>query len=250
MQAYFVLVRRELGAQFVSLTGYVVIAAVVFLIGLTFVGMLQALNTVPISSPITEMFFDTFSFWLILLVSVPIITMRSFAQEKHSGTFETLMTTSVSDLQVVLAKFSGAFVFYGLMWLPVVALVFILRHYTRESMALDLGSLGVTFLGVLLLGMLFISLGCLTSSITRSQMMAAMLCFVAGISLFLMSFLSYALPPQAGWSSVALNHVNLVEHMRDFSRGILDTRQVLFYVSTTCFFLFLTLKVVESRRWR
>ena len=81
-------------------------------------------------------------------------------------------------------------------------------------------------------------------------MVAAMLAFVAGISLFLLSFLAHALPPQLGWVSAAFAHINMLDHMRDFSRGIVDTRQPVYYLTMTFLCLYLTLKVVESRRWK
>ena len=83
--------------------------------------------------PVTELFYATPFFWLILLLAAPVITMRLFAQEKFSGTFETLMTTPVSDLQVVLAKFTAALLFYLVMWLPLLACMFVVRHYTQRS---------------------------------------------------------------------------------------------------------------------
>jgi ABC-2 type transport system permease protein len=250
MQAYLTLVRRELSSHFLSWSAYVVIAAMTFLVGLGFVGIIEALNTSPLTVTITEMFQDSFSFWLVLLMAVPVITMRTFAHEKYSGTFETLMTTPVSERQVVLAKFTGAWLFYAIMWLPLLAFVAVLRHYTREPGLLDGGALATTFAGILLAGMLYIALGCLASSLTRSQTIAAILSFVAGISLFLLGFLAYAVASHLGWLGQALTHINMIEHVRDFARGIIDTRQVVFYLTGTFLFLFLTHKVIESRRWK
>src|SRR5207245_7476711 len=95
MRAYLTLVRRELGGFFVSLTGYAVIASVLLLLGLSFTGMLSALNDDPhgLVAPLTEVFYRTYYFWWILVFTAPVITMRSFAFEKWSGTYETLMTT-------------------------------------------------------------------------------------------------------------------------------------------------------------
>ena len=115
MRAYWTLVRRELAGFFLSLSGYVIIAAALVLMGLSFVVILEKLQK-PTIIPVTELFYITPFFWLILLLTTPVITMRLFALEKFSGTFETLMTTPVSDLQVVAAKFTAALVFYVLMW--------------------------------------------------------------------------------------------------------------------------------------
>jgi len=250
MRTYRTLVRRELGSYFVSWTGYVVIGVVVFLFGLCFSLMLQNLNTEKTEQPLMELFYNSYFFWLIMLLASPVITMRSFAHEKFSGTFETLMTTPVSDLEVVLAKFTASMIFFLLTWSPLLACVFIVRHFSNDPNVLDFGTLVSTFLGVALLGGLFISMGCFASSLTRSQIIAAMFSFALGISLFLLSFLSYAMTGEAGWMQKLFAHLSLIEHMRDFARGVVDIRPLVFYVSLTTFFLFLTLKTVESRRWK
>lgn len=250
MQAYWTLVRRELGAAFLSWTGYVVISAVVFLLGLSFVNVLTALNNEPQEQPLTELFYATYYFWLILLLATPVITMRSFALEKSSGTFETLMTTPVSDTQVVFAKFTGALIFYSLMWLPLAVCVYIVRRYSNDPSALDFGTVFSTALGILLLGCVYVSLGCFASSLTRNQIIAAMISFVVGISLWLLSFLSYAFQGDTSWTARIFAHVSLIEHMRDFARGVIDSRAVVLDLSLTGLFLFLTHRAVESRRWK
>src|SRR5581483_816021 len=226
MQAYLTLTRRELAGFFVSLTGYVIIAATVFLMGLSFVALLLQLQGEPSPEPVTQVYYSTLYFWLILLVAAPVITMRLFALEKYSGTFETLMTTPVSDLQVVLAKFTAAMVFYLVMWLPLLAYILILRHYTRDAEALDWGLIGGTFLGIALLGGLFMSLGCFASALTRTQIIAAMISFTLGFTLFLLSFLPGHLPLTAGWVGTILSYFALADHMNDFARGLVNTRYV------------------------
>ncbi|HEX3798892.1 MAG TPA: ABC transporter permease subunit [Verrucomicrobiae bacterium] len=250
MQAYLTLTRRELGSLFVSITGYIIIAGAVFLLGLSFVDLLDLLQGEATPAPVTQLFYSTGYFWEILLLAAPVITMRLFALEKSSGTFETLMTTPVSDLQVVLAKFSAAMVFYMLMWLPSLLCILILRHYVSRTDVFDPGLIASTFLGILLLGGLFMSLGCFASSLTGSQIVAAMISFVLGYTLFLLSYLPGHLPLASGWQAALVAHVALFDHMNDFARGVVDTRHVVFYVTVTGLFLFLTLRVVESRRWK
>jgi ABC-2 type transport system permease protein len=250
MQAWWTLARRELGGHFTSWTGYVVIAVVVFLLGLCFVQLLHALNQEPMTATLTETFFNTLYFWVIVLMTAPVITMRTFAMEKSTGTFETLMTAPVGDVQVVLAKFAGSLAFYTLMWLPLAGSFLVLRRYTSVEASLDPNAMGATFLGIFLVGMLFMSLGVFASALTRSQMVAAMTTLALGLSLFLLSFLGLALPEQPGWASAVLAHINSLDHMRDFSRGTVDTRHITYYASLTFTFLYLTVKVVESRRWK
>jgi ABC-2 type transport system permease protein len=250
MQTYLTLVRRELAGFFVSMTGYVIIASAMFLMGLSFVILMVKLQSEPTSMPMTEVFYATPFFWLILLLAAPVITMRLFALEKFTGTFETLMTTPVSDLQVVLAKFTAAMMVYALMWLPQLGCVLILRYYTTDPGALDVRAIGTTYLGIFLLGGLFMSLGCFASALTRSQIIAAMISLAVGITFFSLSFLGNQLSVEIGWQMQILNHLAIFFHMPDFARGIIDTRPVVLYVSLTIWFLFLTLRVVESRRWR
>jgi ABC-2 type transport system permease protein len=241
VKIFWTLLRRELSAFFFSLTGYVIIAAVTLLVGLSFVVLIAGLGNDPFTAQVTEMFYATFYFWLILLLVTPVITMRLFALEKASGTFETLMTTP---------KFAAAIIFYMVTWLPMLACLFIVRHFTNQPGALDAGTVGGMYLGIFLTGCLFLSLGCFASAVSQSQMAAAMISFVLGVSLFSLGFLAKSIPVTAQWQAQALSYFNLFDQMNDLARGVLDTRTVLFYVSASLFFLFLTLRVVESRRWK
>ena len=249
MRAYWTLTRRELAGFLLSPGGYIIIAAALFLMGLSFVVILDMLQE-PTPMPVTELFYETPFFWLILLLTTPVITMRLFALEKFSGTFETLMTTPVSDFQVVAAKFTAGIVFYALMWLPLLGCLLVVRHYTNDSAALDGGVVAGAFLGILLLGGLFVSAGCCASALTRSQVIAAMISLVFGASVFLLSYLASQLPAQDNWQTQVLSWFDLFGRMRDFARGVVDTRPVVLLVSLTLFFLFLTLRVVEGRRWK
>jgi len=250
MQAYWTLTRRELAGYFLSLTGYVIIAAALFLLGFSFVVLLVNLQQETTPMPITELFYMTPFFWFILLLSTPVITMRLFALEKFSGTFETLMTAPVTDVQVVLAKFTSGVVFYIVMWLPLLACLFVVRHYASDPSALELGTVAGTFLGIFFLGCLFISIGCCASALTRSQVTAAMISLVFGGGLFLIGVLAYHVPLHATWQTEVLASLSFFEQMHDFARGVVDTRPIVLYLTLTLFFLFLTLRVVESRRWK
>jgi ABC-2 type transport system permease protein len=250
VKIFWTLLRRELAAFFFSLTGYIVIAAVTLLIGASFVLLIQSLGSETFPMPVTELFFNSFLFWIILILVAPVITMRLFALEKAAGTYETLMTTPVGDLQVVAAKFTAALIFYAVMWLPTVACLFVVRHFTNQPGALDAGTLGGTCLGIFLSGCLFLSLGCFASSLTRSQVVAAVVSFVPGVSLFILAYLARAVPASTQWPTQVLSYFGLFDQMDDFTRGVVDTRVVVFYASLTLLFLFLTLRAVESRRWK
>jgi ABC-2 type transport system permease protein len=250
MKIFWTLARRELAAFFFSITGYVVIAAVTFLIGSSFVMLIRNLGGDPFSLPVTELFFNSMLFWIVVILVTPVITMRLFALEKASGTYETLMTTPVRDLQVVAAKFTAAVVFYMVMWLPTLACLFIVAHFTHQTNALDAGMVGGMYLGIFLSGCLFLAMGCFTSSLTRSQVVAAMISLAAGVLLLIVAYLAQVIPATEQWPAQLLLYFNLFKQMDDFTRGVVDMGTVIFYVSLTFFFLFLTLRVVESRRWK
>jgi len=249
MRAFITLMRRELAAYFVSVTGYVIIAATTFLVGLGFVVLLDKLGNRPWPMPVTELFYLTHFFWFIVLLAGPVITMRLFALEKFSGTFETLMTTPVRDTSVVLAKFSAALIFYFVMWLPMLGCLFTVQHYARQSGALEPGTLGSLYLGIMLFGAWYLSLGCLASALTRSQMVAAMVTLAMGVSLFALAFLADKVPAGAPWHAHIMSRFALFDQMHEFARGVVDTRTVVVYASLTGLFLYLTLRAVERRRW-
>ncbi len=250
MSVFFALMRRELGAYFNSLTGYVVIAAVLLLSGFSLVDLIERIRQMPYDAPVTELFYQTTYFWLIVLLSAPVITMRSFAAEKATGTYEALMTTPVGDWQVVLAKYAGALAFYLLTWLPFVGVLFSLRQITGEAALFEPVIVAVTFLGIALVGSLFMALGCFASSLTRSDIIAAMVSFLFGIGLWMLGYRPEVSGVVPAWAVPALEHMSMTRHMEDFSRGLVVGRHVVFYVSATVLFLFLTHRVVQSRRWK
>lgn len=250
MQGFVTLVRREIGGYFNSLTGYVVLAVVLLLIGMSFAEIVAGLNGQPSTLPVTQIYYQTVYFWLILLLASPVITMRSFALEKDLGTFETLMTAPVSDRQVVGAKFLGTLIFYVIIFQPLLVCVLVLRYFGGAHEAFDYGLLASTALGILLLGCLYMSMGIFASSLTRSQVTAAMISFAFGLTLFVLSFANLGETSTSPALRELLAVINLRDYMEAFAAGIIDTRGIVLLLSLTALFLFLTLRVVESRRWK
>ncbi|MFM7818318.1 MAG: ABC transporter permease [Verrucomicrobiota bacterium] len=250
MRVFMALVRRELAGAFNALTGWVVMAATALLTGISIVDLVTKLSDRPTDSPVTELFYQSAYFWVILLVVSPVITMRTFAAEKSSGTYEALMTTPVGDWQVVLAKYTGSMLFFGLVWLPLFGVLLILRQVTGEVGLLDPGSTAGAFLGVMLIGSVYMALGCFASSMTRSQIIAAMVSFLLGIGLWIVSLRPVSTNVGDGRWARLLDEMSLLRHMDDFARGILDSRHIVFHLTMTLLFLFLTQRVVESRRWK
>ena len=250
MSVFCALVRRELSAFFQGPTGFIIIAAVMFLIGLGFLVVLSGLNGEATPMPVTQVFYGTYFFWVILLLIAPVITMRSFAMERASGTYESLMTAPVGDWQVVLSKFAGALIFYMILWVPLLICSVVVRFYVGESAVLGLGTMFTSALGILMVGCLYMSIGCFTSALTRNQAVAAVSGFALGAALFFTGFFSYFAGDRTDWLSQLARHISLANHMESFTRGVIDLGAIVFFLSLTGLFLYLTHKVVESRRWK
>ena len=242
------LLKRELGFYLTTLTGYVILSMVMFLIGLSLLTVILAYNGRAMDAPLTEAFYATPFFWFIVLLACPAITMRSFAHEKSTGTYEALMTTPVSNLQIVFSKFLASWIFYGLMWLPLWGFMVWLGQFFNDPEYLDAGIVGGTALGVMLIGGLFLAIGCLASVATKSQLIAAMLALTLEMVLFMLSFVIELLPDQSGWQATLFGHICLFDHMGDFVRGIINGSHLIFYFTGTGLFLFLTWRWVESRK--
>lgn len=250
MAVFLALVRRELGVAFNSLTGYVVIAVVLLLSGFSLVDIITKLNGGREAGPVVGLFYRSLYFWLILLPLPAVITMRSFAAERLSGTYESLMTTPVGDWQVVLAKYAGAMVFYALAWLPLLAVLAVLRQVTHQEAFLELRATVGAYLGIGLIGSLFIAMGCFASALTRSQLVACMLSFLMTMGLWVIGLGPAISEGADATASRLLTHVSVLRHMDDFAAGILDSRHIVFHLTGTLLFLFFTVRVVESRRWK
>ena len=250
MSVFRALVRRELSAFFQGPTGFIIIAAVMFLIGLGFLVVLSGLNGEATPLPVTQVFYGTYFFWVILLLIAPVITMRSFAMERASGTYESLMTAPVGDWQVVLSKFAGALIFYMILWVPLLICSIVVRFYVGESAVLGLGTMFTSALGILMVGCLYMSIGCFASALTRNQAVAAVSGFALGAALFFTGFFSYFAGDRTDWLSQLARYISLANHMESFTRGVIDLGAIVFFLSLTGLFLYLTHKVVESRRWK
>ena len=160
------------------------------------------------------------------------------------------MTAPVRDLQVVLAKFFGALVFYIALWLPTLLYFAIFQKITQQPAANSAGAYGGSYLMVLLLGMFYLSVGCLASVLTKNQIVAAIISFCAITLLFFLGLIQYILLDVSGGMRDWLGYVSAIEHMATYSRGIIDTRPVVLYLSMTALMLALTYQAFQSRKWR
>jgi ABC-2 type transport system permease protein len=171
------------------------------------------------------------------------ITMRTYAEEKRSGTMELLLTSPLTDLQIILGKFFGAMTLYAAM-LAVTALHFSLLFFFGQP---EWKPVVTAYVGLLLMGGCFVSVGMLISSLTRNQIVAGMLTFGVFLLLWIIDWIGNFTGPNV---EVLVNYLSITQHFDDFAKGVLDTRHFVYYLSFITFGLFLTSKSVDSERWR
>lgn len=246
MKALWAIVRRELIAYFSSPLAYIVVAAFLLLQGALFALIIGYLSQPGQSSlSILQAFFGgTIFFWFFLVVA-PLITMRLVAEERRSGTIEVLLTSPVTEAQVIVGKFAAALVFYLVLWAPTVVYVLMVK----SQAAVDWGAVAASYLGVALFGALFVSLGLFASTLTRNQIIAAVIAFTGLIILFGLPLLRGLLTSSTALAAI-VDHADLWQHMADYSKGIVDTRAVVYELSLTGLFLFLSTKSLELAKWR
>ncbi|WP_428937545.1 ABC transporter permease [Fontivita pretiosa] len=182
--------------------------------------------------------------WLLVIV-IPLLCMGLLAQEWSTGTIETLMTAPVGETDVVVGKFLGSLGFFIVLLLPTLLYVAMLRLYARP----DIGPILSGYLGILLVGALFIAVGLFCSSLTRSQVVAAVSCAAV---LFVITIVPWWASAKAALSPFwrRVSDQGVFTRYTDFSKGVIDTGNLVFFIAATVVFLFLTVKVLESRRWK
>lgn len=248
MSAFSALLKREVAGYFIAPTAYVLMTIFLAImgLGLTYIVSLHAMSSVSVYVVLRGLYAAWA--WLAVLMVVPVLTMRSFADERRSGTIETLLTAPVTDWEVVLAKFFGAVIVYLLMWLPTGSYAWILNLISHSAAPIDGGALFGAYLGGLMVGMWFLSIGLFCSACTSNVIVASVSCF-AMITTIMLLGLMHAATSLDGLKQVSA-YYSSVEHMLQFARGIVDTRSIVFYVSSTAVVLFATVRVVEARRWQ
>jgi len=238
MRQAIVIARRELSSYFYSPMAYVAMALFLLVAGFLFMR-----DFVP-GQPVGMRTIFDWMVWLLVLI-VPMLSMGLLAQEWSNGTIETLMTAPVDETAVVLGKFLGALALFVLLLTPTLVYVGMLGLYGQP----DLGPIFSGYLGVLLVGALFFAIGLFCSAWTRSQVVAA----VSAVAiLFAVTIAPWWAGRQAtlatAWRTVADQGV--YTRYTDFSKGVLDSGDVVFFIAATAVFLFATVKVMESRRWK
>lgn len=250
MSTFFTLLGREVKSFFYSPIAYVVMFFFLIATGFNFYSGVSFLNQSPSEVTVVEAAFNTVLFWFPFVLIFPLITMRTYADEFRMGTIETLATAPVSDWQIVLAKFFGGLIFYVLLWAPSFLYFVAFQEITGKQAAMAAGAFGGSYLLLLLIGAFYVALGCLASALTNEQINAAVMTFVAIFGFFVTGLLGFILNSPSQSVRDVISYFSAVEHMADFSRGLIDSRPLVWYLSMTVFVLFINLQVLQYRKWK
>lgn len=228
--------RRELRGYFTSPVGYIFLGVFYAVSGFFFYSSSISAGSTDLSQLFVMLYFA-------LLLLVPILTMRSFSEEKKQKTEQCILTAPVSLFGIVFGKFLGAFVVYliGISCTAVYAVV--VSFFASPDWNVVLGNI----LGLVLLGASFIALGILVSSLTENQMVSAILSMVLILALYILQVVANYV--NTDWIAKVLSSVAFSYRYQTFTSGILDLSNVLFFVSAVVIFMFLTVRVLEKRRW-
>jgi ABC-2 type transport system permease protein len=180
---------------------------------------------------------------VLVLFLLPMVTMRTYSEEKRSGTIELLLTSPLKDLEIILGKFIGAVGLYAALLLVTLFYIAILFVYGDPEWKPIVSG----YFGLLLLGSCFIAMGLFISSTTKNQMVAGAATFIVALMFWIVSWMADSSGPTA---AAVLRYLSITEHFDDFGKGVIDTKHIVFYLSFIAFGLFLTLRSVDSERWR
>lgn len=249
MKTFLTLLGREVKSFFYSPIAYVVLFFFLLLSGVNFYFQIRMMNGIPIEITVVQAFFSTAIFWFPFVLSFPLITMRSYSEEFRMGTFETLTTAPVRDTQVVLAKFCGVLIFYCILWSPTLCSFAAFQYITGKAAVAAAGAYAGTYLLLFLIGCFYSAVGCLSSSFTKDQIIAATIAFTVTTILLLTGFIPEIFDITAPAIKDLFSYISAVQHMQDFSKGIIDSRNIVWYLSMTALTMFFTLQVFQARKW-
>jgi len=248
MRHFLTILSHEVRMLLVSPSTYV--AAVVFLtvMGMTFTTLLESYIEPQEASPAT-LFFRFF--FVPVLVMVPLLTMKSISEERRLGTLETLLTTPVTTFEVVVGKFAAAYLLYISLWGATGGFFYILRRFAQDPRLLDFGPLFGGYLFIAVSGLFFVAIGIFASSLSRNQAVAGIL----SCSMLFVLILGFYFAQSWGFLNhdalqpvkLVLQYADVFRHLEDFTQGIVDMRQILFYVSGATLALIFSILGVEAK---
>jgi ABC-2 type transport system permease protein len=249
------IVKKELRLYFTSPIAYVIIAVFFFLSGLFFWSIFDYFGRASMQSMMNPQFARDLNvtdgvfrpllsnITVILLLLMPMVTMRLFAEERRSGTIELLLTYPVRDGAVLVGKYLAALALYAVMLAGTLVFPATIYYFAR----LDPGPLLTGYVGLLLLGGTFLAVGLFVSSLTENQIIAAIGTFGTLLALWIVGWSADSVG--GTWGRV-LAHLSIIEHFDSFAKGVLDTKDAIYYLNVTILALFLSLRSLEARRWK
>ncbi|HTW24325.1 MAG TPA: ABC transporter permease subunit [Candidatus Baltobacteraceae bacterium] len=256
MRSVYAIYRKEMGHYFVSPVAYVVVAVFLIVAGFFFrlyMGLandqamemaMQGMGSgMDVPAEVLRAFFGLIS--TLILFLAPMLTMGVYAEERRRGTMELLMTSPITEFQIVLGKFLATLTLFVIMLFPTALYVAYMCFHTDPKMQWALVLTG--YLGALLLGASLLAIGSFISSLTESQLIAVVLSFGAILILWVLDFVVRGSDSVAG---TVLQYISVIHHYDDFTRGVIDTSSLIYYVSVPILFLFLTVRSIDSIRWR
>jgi len=259
MRSFYAIYRKEMGHYFVSPIAYVFIGLFLILcafffnlilgdiIQRSFEMEMQSMRygmppEMDVPGVVMRSFFGILS--TLILFITPILTMGVFAEERKRGTIELLMTSPVKESEIVLGKFFASLTLFTIMLLPTAS--YMVFMYFRSEPRPPWTMLLAGYAGVLLLGGSLLAIGTFISSLTENQIISAILTFAAILMIWVLNFGSNA----TGATGEVLSYLSVIHHYEDFTRGVVDTSSLIYYVSFIFLFIFLTVRSVDSMRWR
>jgi ABC-2 type transport system permease protein len=260
MKGILAVYRREIGSYFVSPIAYIVVGVfllvtgyffsniLAFFIERSFMAQMQAQRfgappEMDVPGMVIRNFFGVVS--TVILFMIPMLTMGVYAEERKRGTMELLMTSPLTELQIVLGKYLAALSLFVLMLAPTFVYQAIMANYSEPGLPWRV--LLSSYLGVLLLGAVLVALGSFISALTESQIIAAVVTFAVFLLLWVLDF---GVRGSSTTTGEVLQYLSILRHFDDFARGVIDTSSVVFYLSLAALGLFLTLRTLDSMRWR
>ncbi|MGE4489453.1 MAG: ABC transporter permease [Kiritimatiellales bacterium] len=243
MRTFCALCRRELAALFLSPIAYVMLMFFLLVTGCGFYWLVK--ENLEVMRAVQGLMVVI---WACMLIVLPILTMRTFAEERKNGTFESMMTAPVHDSTVVLAKFFGVWGFFMLMCVPTLLYLVIVRFLAPGAEQLiDPGPIAAGYLTVGLIAAAFIAMGMLASALTSNQIIAA----ISTFSIMCILFFGGLFEPHLSKNPMVRDvggYLSSALHLMEAGRGVFDSRTLVLYISAAAFFLFATVKAVETRR--
>lgn len=244
MSGILATLRRELCAYFFSPLAWALLTLLLVINGTIFALILSFLSD-PRSAGGRPLDFFFSSSWVVLMFIVPLLTMRLFSEERSSGSIEVLMTAAVTEIQVVVGKYLAALLFYLFLWLPTLAYAAIVAGYSE----IDWGTIASGYLGIFAAGSVFLAIGTLASSLARNQVVSGVITFAVVFFLFLVFGSLQSLVNSSVWKEF-FAYLDVAGQMDDFARGVVDSRHLVFDLTTVIFLLFVTSRTLAAKKWR